>query len=272
MKSGMQSIAEGKWMCWHWQTKSGKISTQPHSTLCIQFLDRENNDKNNTLPLGKQICFTIVWGCAEILPKTFLLLINKHSWLRGDHCVGFSLTPPTGSPISSPLTSGYWLSSAVFSHPCESTGASRVFSHFTNISKLLSPVRRLPSWALCLCRGRVFFTLLGRNIFSFLVVPRRAFFMSLLVFDFDVPSWFLLVRWQSCDCFSSRRACLSFFLRWNTGKHSSWKSVKTNWSNVWIVSLPHVCHYQYYGEQSSPISPWNADFGGKVMSLDQLIT
>ena len=45
------------------------ISAQPHTTLCIQFLDRENNDKNNTLPLGKQICFTIVWGCEEILPK-----------------------------------------------------------------------------------------------------------------------------------------------------------------------------------------------------------
>ena len=37
------------------------------------------------------------------------------------------LPHPTGLPISSPLTSGYWLSSAVFSHPCESTGASRVF-------------------------------------------------------------------------------------------------------------------------------------------------
>ena len=31
-------------------------------------LDRENNDKNSTLPLGKQIFFIIVWGCAEILP------------------------------------------------------------------------------------------------------------------------------------------------------------------------------------------------------------
>ena len=46
----------------------GKISVQPHTTLCIQFLNRENNDKNNTLPLGKQICFIIVWGCVEILP------------------------------------------------------------------------------------------------------------------------------------------------------------------------------------------------------------
>ena len=36
--------------------------------LCIQFLNRGNNDKNNTFPLGKQICFTIVWGCAETLP------------------------------------------------------------------------------------------------------------------------------------------------------------------------------------------------------------
>ena len=49
-------------------TNMGKISAQPLTTLCIQFSDRKNNDKNNTLPLGKQICFTIVWGCAEILP------------------------------------------------------------------------------------------------------------------------------------------------------------------------------------------------------------
>ena len=34
----------------------GKISAQPHTTLCIQLLDRENNGKNNRLPLGKQIC------------------------------------------------------------------------------------------------------------------------------------------------------------------------------------------------------------------------
>ena len=46
----------------------GKISAQPHPTLYIQFLNREINNKNNTLPLGKQICFTIVWGGAETLP------------------------------------------------------------------------------------------------------------------------------------------------------------------------------------------------------------
>ena len=52
--------------------KRGKISAQPHTSLCIQFLNRENNDYNNTLPLGKQICFTIAWGCAEILPKKII--------------------------------------------------------------------------------------------------------------------------------------------------------------------------------------------------------
>ena len=46
----------------------GKISAQPHPTVCTQFFNRENNDKNNTFPLGKKICFTIVWGCAETLP------------------------------------------------------------------------------------------------------------------------------------------------------------------------------------------------------------
>ena len=50
------------------RNKIGKISAQPHTTLCIQFLDRENNDKNNILPLRKQTCLTIVGGCAEILP------------------------------------------------------------------------------------------------------------------------------------------------------------------------------------------------------------
>ena len=57
-----------------------KIPAQPHSivkqicfskgnALCIQFLDRENNDKNNALALGKQICLTMVRGYVEILPQ-----------------------------------------------------------------------------------------------------------------------------------------------------------------------------------------------------------
>ena len=55
----------------------GKISAQPHPTLCIQFLDREDNDKNKTSPLGKQICFTMVWGCAKILPSSTMLARYK---------------------------------------------------------------------------------------------------------------------------------------------------------------------------------------------------
>ena len=40
-------------------------------------LDRENNDKNNKLPLGKQICFTIVWGYAETLTEAFVALLTR---------------------------------------------------------------------------------------------------------------------------------------------------------------------------------------------------
>ena len=57
---------------------SGKISAQPHPTLCIQFLNRGNNDKNNTFPLGKQICFTIVWGCAETLPYVLQIYASAY--------------------------------------------------------------------------------------------------------------------------------------------------------------------------------------------------
>ena len=61
----------------------GKISAQPHTPLCIQFLDRENNDKNNIFPLGKQICFTIVWGCAEIL----FIFLSKRKLTNGESCM-----------------------------------------------------------------------------------------------------------------------------------------------------------------------------------------
>ena len=49
----------------------------PHSPIlhyAFSYWIEKINDKNNTLPLGKQICFTIVWGCAEILPSFFLTL------------------------------------------------------------------------------------------------------------------------------------------------------------------------------------------------------
>ena len=62
--------------------ESGKISAQPHTTLRIQFLDRKKND-----PIEKKMTktvhchwensfFTIVWGCAEILPRIELNLHN----------------------------------------------------------------------------------------------------------------------------------------------------------------------------------------------------
>ena len=65
----------------HWKkvqrNNLGEISTQPHTTLCIQFLDRENNNKNNRLPLGKQICFTIVWDFRKSYHGLLCLLWKK---------------------------------------------------------------------------------------------------------------------------------------------------------------------------------------------------
>ena len=46
-----------------------KISTQPYITLCVQFLDTENNDKNNTLPLGKKYLFYNSMGLCRMLPN-----------------------------------------------------------------------------------------------------------------------------------------------------------------------------------------------------------
>ena len=46
----------------------GKISAQPHTTLCIQFLDRENNDKSNRLPLGGN--FTEFFVRTKNIPKS----------------------------------------------------------------------------------------------------------------------------------------------------------------------------------------------------------
>ena len=69
--SGLLKMAEllNRWvekMCWRQSlmvivTHLGKISAQPYPTVCIQFFNRENNDKNYTFPLGKKICFTITW-------------------------------------------------------------------------------------------------------------------------------------------------------------------------------------------------------------------
>ena len=80
-------------------------------------MDRENNDKNNTLPLGKQICFSIVWGCAEILLSAkapvgiscrvlnanlrlnayIIALVSEHAVLK----IGSFISPFTQKQVSS---------------------------------------------------------------------------------------------------------------------------------------------------------------------------
>ena len=50
----------------HLITLNGKLSAQLPTTLCIQFLDRENNDKKD-IAVEKTDLFYL-WGCAEILP------------------------------------------------------------------------------------------------------------------------------------------------------------------------------------------------------------
>lgn len=49
----------------------------PHPTLSIQFLDGENDDKNDTLPLEKQIRFTIVWAVRKFYPQFCLDYIGR---------------------------------------------------------------------------------------------------------------------------------------------------------------------------------------------------
>ena len=41
----------------HFNVNQGKISAQPHTTLCIQFLDRENDEKKQYIAIGKTDLF-----------------------------------------------------------------------------------------------------------------------------------------------------------------------------------------------------------------------
>ena len=50
----------------------GKISAQPCTTLCIQFLDRENNDKKQYIAIRKTYLFYNSMGLWEILPNVVL--------------------------------------------------------------------------------------------------------------------------------------------------------------------------------------------------------
>ena len=46
-----------------------KISAQPHTTICIQCLDRENNDKNNTLPWETDFFYNSMGLCGNFTEK-----------------------------------------------------------------------------------------------------------------------------------------------------------------------------------------------------------
>ena len=67
----------------------GKISAQPHLKLCIQFLDRENNDINDTLKLGKHFFCNSMGLCGNFYQ---MLLNSRQCQLRKLHwCVEYSV-------------------------------------------------------------------------------------------------------------------------------------------------------------------------------------
>ena len=61
---------------------AGKISAQPHTTLCIQFLTRENNEKNH-ISIGKTdlfynsmgLCGNFTYSSAVFLPQNHAICI-----------------------------------------------------------------------------------------------------------------------------------------------------------------------------------------------------
>ena len=55
----------------------GEISTQPHTTLCIQFLDRENNDKKKYIAIGKTDLFYNSMGLCGNFTKHLFAKANK---------------------------------------------------------------------------------------------------------------------------------------------------------------------------------------------------
>ena len=78
-------------------TNCGKISAQLHTTLCIQFMDRENNDKNNTLPLVKKDLFYNSMGlCGNFTPIAFYaVLLTIIAILKNEAKVCFILRNTT---------------------------------------------------------------------------------------------------------------------------------------------------------------------------------
>ena len=57
----------------------GKISAHPHPTLCVQFLNRENNDKNNTQILCVRRSFWRFLPFLLVLPSLLFCYKTKMS-------------------------------------------------------------------------------------------------------------------------------------------------------------------------------------------------
>lgn len=63
--------------CFNKTKHLAKISVPPHTSLCIQFRDKEDNGENNRLPLGQRLCSAIVW----VKPK-FSNICDKITWCK----------------------------------------------------------------------------------------------------------------------------------------------------------------------------------------------
>ena len=65
----------------------GKISARPHTTLCIQFLDRGNNDKNQYIVVGKtDLFYNSMRLCGNVLPHFVLTGIRGTNTVKIPVC------------------------------------------------------------------------------------------------------------------------------------------------------------------------------------------
>ena len=65
----------------------GKISAQPHTTLCIQFLDRGNNDKKQYIVVGKtDLFYNSMRLCGNVLPHFVLTGIRGTNTVKIPVC------------------------------------------------------------------------------------------------------------------------------------------------------------------------------------------
>ena len=62
-----------------------KISVQPHTTSCIQFLDRENNDKNKYIAIGETDLFYNSMGLCGNFTGVIVAFANRHDYSASLH-------------------------------------------------------------------------------------------------------------------------------------------------------------------------------------------